>query len=248
MNGAVLTPAELNPLRIGLGPLEMEAWLAPRPGDAALLTERRALAAERPGEVLAAIPDGDAPVAELAAFLRGRGFAIPNTGTQPMLAAMAGAVAEDLLLLTAAGETYRLAAGVLCYPNRWRLAEKIGKGLTVIHGPVPEYETALAAPVDRFLGRLRPGRAFTRGNWGLASSPARHLPHPVAPVDPLADTAFFLRREEQGFVKLPETEAVVFSIRTIVTPWAEVPAAHQAAIREVTGLLSPAWRDYKSLK
>lgn len=248
MSNPVLTPAELNPLRIGLGPLEMDAWLAPRPGDAALLAERRALATEKSGEVLAALPEGDAPVAELAAVLRGRGFAIPDTGTLPMLAAMAGALAEDLLVLLAAGETYRLVAGVLCYPNRWRLTEKIGKGLAAIHGPVPDYATALAAPVDRFLARLRPGRAYARANWGLASSPALHLPHPVAPVDPAADGAFYLRREEQGFVKLPATEAVVFSIRTVVTPWAEVPAQNQAAIRDVAGLLSPEWRDYKSLK
>lgn len=248
MSGGVLTPAELNPLRIGLGPLEMEAWLAFRPGDDALLTERRHLAAEQPAEVLAALPEGEAPVAELASILRGRGLAIPGTDPRGALAAMAGAVAEDLLLLSPSGDTYRLVAGVLCFPNRWRLAEKIGKGLTAIHGPVPEYETALADPVDRFLARLRPGRAYTRGNWGLASSPALHLPLPVAPVDPAGDTGFFLRREEQGFVKLPETEAVVFSIRTTVTPWKEVPAEQQAAIRDAARLLSPEWRDYKSLK
>lgn len=248
MSSTVLTPAELNPLRIGLGPLEMDAWLAPQAGDAALLAERRALAASIPGEVIAATPAGEAPVAELAAVLRERGFTLPDADALPLLAALAGAVAEDLLLLTAAGETYRLVAGVLCFPNRWRLTDKIGKGLTAIHGPVPEYESALAGPVDRFLARLRPGRAFTRGNWGLASKPDLHLPTPVAPVDPRKDQAFFLRQEEQAFLKLPRTEAVVFSIRTTVTPWAEVPAEQRDAIREVSGLLSPAWRDYKSLK
>ena len=246
MSNRVLTPAELNPLRIGLGPLEMEDWLAPHIGDDALLAERRVLAAEHAGEVLAVLPEGEAPVAELAAVLRGRGHAIPETAALPALKAMAGAVAEDLLLLTPAGDTYRLAAGVLCFPNRWRLSDKIGKGLTAIHDPVPDYETTLAGPVDRFLARLRPGRAYTRGNWGLASSPALHLPLAVAPVNP-ADTGFFLRQEEQGFVKLPLTEAVVFSIRTTVTPWGEVPAEQRDAIREVAGLLSPEWRSYKSL-
>ncbi len=247
LSDPVLSPAELNPLRIGLGPLETAAWLAPRPGDAVLLAQRRALAAEKPAEVLAAIPEGDAPVAELAAVLRARGLRIAEGGALPVLAAMAGAVAEDLLLLAADGETYRLVAGVLCFPNRWRLAEKIGKGLSAIHGPVPEYETALAGPVDRFLARLRPERAYTRGNWGLASSSALHLPLPVAPVDPAADTGFFLRREEQGFLKLPVTAAVVFSIRTTVTPWEQVPPEQRDAIREVAGVLSPEWRDYKSL-
>lgn len=249
----ILTPAELSPLRIGLGPLELDDWLAPRPGDETLLAQRRGLVAGKPKEVLASLPEGEAPVAELAAFLRGRGLAVREGETLSMLAALAGAVAEDLLLLAPAldeksGETTRLVAGVLCFPNRWRLADKIGKGLTAIHAPVPEYAAALAGPVDRFLARLRPGRAFTRGNWGLASTADLHLPFPVAPVDPARDTGFFLRREEQGFVKLPATEAVVFSIRTTVTPWAEVPAAQRDAIRAVSGLLSPEWRDYKSLK
>lgn len=253
MTEKVLTPAELSPLRIGLGPLELEDWLSPRPGDETLLAQRRGLAADRPEDVLASLPEGEAPVEELAAILRGRGLTVPVGGALPMLAAMAGAVAEDLLLLAPAldetsGETTRLVAGVLCFPNRWRLADKIGKSLAAIHGPVPEYETALAVPVDRFLSRLRPGRAFTRGNWGLASKADLHLPFPVAPVDPARDTGFFLRREEQGFVKLPATETVVFSIRTTVTPWAEVPAAQRDAIRAVSGLLSPEWRDYKSLK
>ena len=248
MNRQVLTPADLSPLRIGLSPLEMDAWLRPRPGDALLLAARRQLAEERPSEVLAVLPAGEQPVAELAGILRARGLPLPHTEALPVLADLAGAVAEDLLLLTFDGSACVLSAGILCFPNRWRLVDKMGLSLTAIHGPVPDYEAALASPVDRFLERLRPGRAFTRGNWGLASSPDMHLPLPVALVDPSADGAFYLRKEEQGFVKLPETEAVVFSIRTTVIPWSEVPEDERHAIREVAGLLSPEWRAYKSLK
>jgi hypothetical protein len=248
VSGLVLSPADLSPLRIGLSPLEMDAWLKPHPQDAPLLAARRFLAAEQPTEVLAALPAGEAPVAELAGILRARGLPLTNTEALPMLVALAGAVAEDLLVLTFDGAAYVLTAGVLCFPNRWRLVEKMGRSLTAIHGPVPDYESALASPVDRFLERLRPGRAFVRGNWGLASSPDLHLPRSVAPVDPTADDAFYLRKEEQCFVKLPDTEAVVFSIRTTVIPWAEVPEGERHAIREVAGLLSPEWRAYKSLK
>ncbi len=248
MSGLVLTPAKLSPLRIGLGPLEMDAWLRPHPGDAPLLAARRRLAAEQSTEVLAALPAGEAPVAELAAILRARGLPLPTGEAQDVLAALAGAVAEDLLLLTFDGAAYVLTAGVLCFPNRWRLVDKMGRTLTAIHGPVPDYETALASPVDRFLERLRPGRAFVRGNWGLASSPDLHLPQSVPPVDPNAEGDIYLRKEEQSFVKLPDTEAVVFSIRTAVIPWAEAPEDERHAIREAAGLLSPEWRAYKSLK
>ncbi|MHB1207381.1 MAG: heme-dependent oxidative N-demethylase subunit alpha family protein [Rhodospirillaceae bacterium] len=242
------TAADFDPLRIGLAPLEMEAWLHPRPGDGALLAQRAQLAADHPADVLALTPAGAAPVEELAETLRGRGMALPAGDAAALLPALAGAVAEDLLLLTQAEGPYVLSAGVLCFPNRWRLADKVGHGLTAIHEPVPAYAHALARQVDHFLERLRRGRAFVRGNWGLASSPALHLPLPVAPVDPEAETGFFLRREEQSFVKLQVTGAVVFAIRTTVVPWERVPEAERAAIREAAAGLSPPWRAYKSLK
>lgn len=241
-------PADFDPLRIGLAPLEPDAWLRPRTGDAALLAQRTQLAADHPADVLALTPAGVAPVEELAQTLRGRGLALPAGDAVALLPALAGAVAEDLLLLTQADGPYVLSAGVLCFPNRWRLTDKMGHGLTEIHAPVPDYADALARQVDHFLERLRPGRGFVRGNWGLASSPALHLPLPVAPVDPRAETGFFLRREEQSFVKLPVTGAVVFAIRTTVTPWEQVPEAERTAIREAAAGLSPPWRGYKSLK
>ena len=241
------TPADFDPLRIGLAPLELDAWLRPRSGDAALLAQRARLAANLPEDVLALTPAGAAPVEELAETLRARGLALSAGDAAAVLPALAGAVAEDLLLLTPADGPYVLSAGVLCFPNRWRLADKIGHGLTAIHAPVPDYADALARQVDHFLERLRPGRAFVRGNWGLASSPDLHLPLPVALVDPQAETGFFLRREEQSFVKLPVTGAVVFAIRTTVVAWEQVPENERAAIRAVAEVLSPSWRAYKSL-
>jgi hypothetical protein len=242
------TAADFHPLRIGLAPLALDAWLRPRTGDAALLALRARLVADHPADVLALTPAGAAPVEELAETLRAQGRPLPAGDAAAALPLLAGAVAEDLLLLTPSHGPYVLSAGVLCFPNRWRLADKIGHGLTAIHDPVPDYADALARQVDHFLERLRPGRAFTRGNWGLASSPALYLPLPVAPVDPEQQAGFFLRREEQSFVKLPVTGAVVFAIRTTVTPWEEVAEDERAAIRAAAAGLGPSWRDYKSLK
>ena len=248
MSPRIPTAADYSPLRIGLAPLDMAAWLRPRAGDAGLLALRALRATEQPENVLALTPAGAAPVEELADILRRRGVPLPAGDASGLLSALASAVVEDLLLLAPSQSSYVLAAGVLCFPNRWRLADKIGHGLTAIHDPVPDYADALARQVDHFLERLRPGRAFVRGNWGLASSPELYLPLPVAPVDPTQATGFFLRQEEQSFVKLPASGAVVFAIRTTVVPWEQVPEAERAAIGEAAGGLSPPWRDYKSLK
>ena len=238
-----------HPLRMGLEPLALSDWLRPRNGDGAVLAERKALVAARPADVLACLPQGGRALAELARMLADLGVAIdPDLPPEPLLTQMAGSVAEDLLILAPDGEGFTLVAGILCFPNRWRLADKIGRGMTAIHGPVPDYEAVLAAPVDRFLAKLRPGRAFRRSNWGLASTPALHLPDPVPPVDPHADAPAFLRGEEQGFLKLAESGAVVFSIRTTIVPWAQVPEPERAAILRVIADLSAPWLAYKSIK
>ena len=110
-----------------------------------------------------------------------------------------------------------------------------------------DYAKALAGPVDRFLARLRPMRFYMRENWGFASRPDRHLPDPIPPVDPARDNDFFLRIEAQGFLKLPATSAVVFSIRTTITHWSDVPEDCRAAFVAAAKSLSPAWLAYKSI-
>lgn len=227
---------------MGLGPLPLKDWLKPRAGDDALLAERARLLAAHGDDVMAARPESIDAVTELIALLRTRGF---NVDT---LRDVGQNVAEDICILTTTDKGYGLTAGLLCFPNRWKLREKLGGSLLDIHGPVPDYAGDLSAGVDRFLERLRPSRAYVRGNWGLASMPDLYLPESVPPVDPETDTGFFIRRETQSFLKLPETGAVIFSIRTTVSPWENAPADERAGMLETIAGLSPAWLDYKSIR
>src|SRR4051794_9661363 len=43
-------------------------------------------------------------------------------------------VQEDLCLIQIADQDPLFTAGVLCFPSRWRLLEKIGKPLAAVHG------------------------------------------------------------------------------------------------------------------
>ena len=237
--------AALHPSRMGLEPLPLEDWLKPQPGDAALLTQRTMLVAAHERDVIAELPAGAAAVEELARMLGARGF---NLGAGDRLPAIARAVAEDLCILTRDGSDYLLTAGILCFPNRWKLREKMGGTVMGVHDPVPDYAAHLADGVDRYLDRLKPLRAYMRRNWGRSTSNALFVPDSTPPVNPRRDRDFFLRREDQSFLKLPETGAVIFSIRTTVIPWADAPADLQGDILAVVGDLSPAWLHYKSLK
>jgi hypothetical protein len=111
---------------------------------------------------------------------------------------------------------------------------------------VPDYARALAEQVDRFVARLRPLRLFRRSNWGLARTPELYTPQPETPVDPRREPCV-VRCERQSFVKLPQSGATVFSIRTTTTGWHDLAAADQALLLRRIAALSPAWRAYKSI-
>ena len=233
----------LHPSRMGLEPLALEDWLKPQAGDDALLAERARLIATHPADVLAALPEADAAVEELARLMEVE----TAEGTLPTLANLGRAVAEDLCILTASPDGYRLTAGVLCFPNRWRLAEKIGGNVLKVHGPVPDYAASLSAGVDRFMARLRPDRAFVRSNWGLVDRADLFVPEPTPAVDPRGAANFYFRREDQSFRKLPASEAVIFSIRTRMTTWDTVPEDRRAAILATIDGLNEPWLRYKSI-
>ncbi len=241
--------SRLHPTRVGLEPLPLTDWLRPRTGDEALLVERVRLIAAHARDVVIALPEAQSAVAELAALLRSHGMRIEEAREAVLtLTAIGRAVAEDLCILTPTVDVpYRLTAGVLCFPNRWRLADKIGGSVLAAHGPVPEYAGHMSDGVDHFLSRLKLERAYRRRNWGLTNSPDLFLPVPTPALDPEAAGPVYLREEEQSFLKLPETGAIIFAIRTTVTPWAETPADLRAEILATTDGLSPEWLAYKSI-
>ena len=56
-------------------------------------------------------------------------------------------VQEDLCILQDVEGELRLTAAVLCFPNRWRLSDKLGRPMLAIHAPVPSYAERLGKPV-----------------------------------------------------------------------------------------------------
>lgn len=230
-------------LGMGLMPLSEAAWFEIDAAMAAELAEKRALLAERHGEVFAALPAADEPAAELLALVvphllrhhadvfSGDAARIGNriTGEDWDLAPpdlhpldLCGRLLqEDFAILVPTGPDYLLAGASLAAPARWRLAEKIGRPLATLHAPVPGYAAALARPVDRFFAHLKPGRLVWRVNWGVVDHPARFQPVPRHGSEPItaarAGELLWLRVERQTLRKLARTEAVVFTIRTHIT-------------------------------
>lgn len=226
---------------------------------------RRSLLAERHGEVFAALPGSatarHAMLALAAAHLPAHhprwftraGDRLRNrlTGEEWDLAAppcdpleLAGRlVQEDLCLIEPDPAGPRLTAAVLCFPTRWRLAEKLGHPLASIHAPVPFFAERLANPVDRLLSLLKPGKLVERFNWSILDDPALFQPggHGRAAPDPAiteenAGKKLWLRVERQTLSRLPEVTTILFTIKIHQHPIAGIAAQPAIAGRLASAL------------
>jgi dimethylamine monooxygenase subunit A len=132
-------------------------------------------------------------------------------------------VQDDLCLMVTVNSIYQLVAASVCFPLHWRLSEKIGQSLFHIHAPVPDYPAKLQQPVDRYFQRLRTDSPGYRFNWSLVDRPELNLdldlktsPTEITP-DNLGER-LWIRVERQTLRRLPQTEAILFAIRTYVYP------------------------------
>lgn len=262
-------------LAMGLTPLRVEEWLEPDAKLGETLAAKRELRATRRDEVFAALPEAESAAGELLGLLAahlpscfpmvyrrdggrllnlasGEAWDIAASPLHPL--DLAGRlVAEDLCLMEADGSSWRLTAASLCFPNRWRLAEKLGQPLDAIHAPVPGYGPALSRPVGHFFSAVKPDRIVGRINWGIAHDPT--LFQPVGrDADSATDAAtagasLWLRVERQTLRRLAQSGAVLFTIRTELARLDEVIRTADDA-RDLAGAIrdmSPAMLQYKHL-
>ncbi len=130
-------------------------------------------------------------------------------------------VQEDFCILQSDGENYRLTAGAVCFPSNWLLSDKIGCTLADVHVPVPGYADKLQKPVDRFFNNLSADAIVWRANWTIHDSPTlfktTHDPAPTTVTSGNAGETLWFRVERQTLRRLPESGAVLFTIRTHLT-------------------------------
>jgi dimethylamine monooxygenase subunit A len=261
-------------LIMGLKALDLHDWIEVDDQFVAQLAERRRLLGDRRDEVLAALPGSEAGQREVLELLldhlparfpeiyRRSTDAIENlaTGERFLITEhgkieLAGRlVQEDLCLMSAGENGYRLVAGVLCFPSHWRLLDKLGRPLMGIHAPVPGFAERLGPTVDRFFASIRAERPVWRANWALVDTPELHLapehrgkPAPVSAED--AGDRLWLRVERQTLRRLPRSGDVLFTIHTSVVPLADVlgtPAAAKALAARVRAMPEELAR-YKSI-
>jgi dimethylamine monooxygenase subunit A len=255
--------------RLGLRPLDPARWTEPPPGPGLVgeLQRRRDVLGAHPAEAYAEGPGAAPAAAELLERLRahllgdhgGRyraidgarievdgGFRVDVTSGPPL--AVAARLSAVDWCLVAPTDPPRLAAGAVCSPNRWRLADKLGLPLAGVHRPVPGYAPALGGPVDRILGPSGRAVPVWRRNWSMLGDPALWQPDPT-PADPQVPEGVWVRSERQTLVPLPATGWWAFGIETAVAPLTDLtdrPVTAALVLATVAGL-DPATAGYKEL-
>ncbi|WP_031498893.1 heme-dependent oxidative N-demethylase family protein [Bryobacter aggregatus] len=180
-----------------------------------------------------ALPGSEAAQAEVAALVGAVGAGIAAAGD---------CVQEDLLLLDAQQPGLPLVAGHLCFANAWCLDEKIGKPFLAIHGPVPGFASSIGPGSEKLLMRLQPGRAVSRLNWAVKSSGQLDLTsrwdEQVREWNALVDAdnageRCWMRVERQTLSRLPQSEAILFTVRTYTAPVAQLAVEQRELLRGV---------------
>ena len=222
-------------LRMGLQVLPAEQWIEIGDDFSAQLAEKRRLLATRHDDVIQTLPEAK-PASEEALKLlldhlrthHADRFGEEWEFAQPLhpLEQATRLVQEDFCILQADNEDdiYRLTAGAVCFPSNWRLADKIGRALAEVHGPVPGYAEKLGTQVDRFFKNLAAGSIMWRANWLIHATPELFQSgHKLDAATAAAITPenagekLWLRVERQTLRRLPHSGAVLFTIRTHLT-------------------------------
>jgi dimethylamine monooxygenase subunit A len=229
--------------------LDLGAWLVVDEDRDRDLVRKAVLLEERHAEVFAALdtPEvGAASLEVLELVLAATGQPVMSSDLHPLDAA-GRLVQEDLCLMVLRDGAPHLDAASLCFPSYWRLADKLGRPLAEVHGPVAHYADELASKVDTFLQRLRPERPVWRRNWSIHDDPTYFLPDPTPPriVDP--PDGLWLRSELQTLRRLTSAEVVLFTIRTQQVPLDVLAGRPDIGHRfaDAIAAWSPAMRAYK---
>lgn len=149
--------------------------------------------------------------------------------------ALARVIQEDFIILLKDpsrgdekyGDEYFFKAGVFAFAAGFDPKDKFDKALTSVHAPIPGYEEKLKKSMNRFFDRLNPYEMVTRSNFSVQAHDKYYVDNDnkgyhndystEAPT--FDETELHYRSERQVLTKLPESGAIVFTIRTYLHPF-----------------------------
>jgi dimethylamine monooxygenase subunit A len=144
---------------------------------------------------------------------------------------IASQVQDDIVLLDERDGALYGDAGVVTFAADWSFGFDVGMSFLEIHGPVPRIrQEQVIVRAHEFLKRLQPHQPYRRTNWTMTIGrrldvSTERYPEwgPDREMIMLVDDDTFgrlvhLRVEVQHLIRLPESGAVLFLIRTYMLP------------------------------
>jgi dimethylamine monooxygenase subunit A len=144
---------------------------------------------------------------------------------------IASQVQEDIVLLDQRDGALYGDAGVVTFAADWSFGFDVGMSFLEIHGPVPRIrQERVIVRAHEFLKRLQPHQPYRRTNWTMTIgrrldvSTERYYEwgpdrETIKHVDDVAFARLVhLRVEVQHLIRLPESGAILFLIRTYMLP------------------------------
>jgi hypothetical protein len=160
---------------------------------------------------------------------------------------LASIIGEDLVVLSREENEWKIVAGAVLFPSRWRLSEKIGKGMDAVHTPVPGFASALAPYMTATFDKITADRAVWRKNWSLHSTEDLHQPTSIH--EPATPEKYWWRTERQTLTRAECGEFLFFTIRNRAEPlhWIKEDLVSSQAFAETLASFTPETIEYKGL-
>ncbi|TGO27713.1 hypothetical protein BPAE_0038g00590 [Botrytis paeoniae] len=134
---------------------------------------------------------------------------------------------------------WKLMASATLFPAGWKLQERIGSSMAVLHKPVPGWKEKLGKSVNRYFTHLTPRTCMERSNLFIQATPIlfQDIPEaPPSPSFPLTPSDIYIRRERQTFTRLPKSNAVLFTVRTYMEKLVDLNSADaEAMAKQIRG-------------
>jgi dimethylamine monooxygenase subunit A len=249
--------------RLGARPLDLHDWIELGPdadGPDGWIAQKEQVMADHAPTAFAALDGVEPECEEVAeALVEHLRTTWPDRYDQvtidPLLHpldAVARLVPEDLVVMVERDGALVFGSGSVCFPNRWDLRSKIGASMAAVHAPVAQLNEQLEGAVDGFFERLRPERSFWRLGWGILDTADGYTPldgtAAPRPQRPTMDD-LHVRVERETLRRFPRTNAVLFTIRTYVSPLRAVIAdpENRSAIAGIVDAMPADVRGYKDI-
>lgn len=178
-------------------------------------------------------------------------FVIGDESTLPCdpLAYIADQVQDDIVLLDQRDGDLFADAGVVTFAAGWSFGFDVGMTFLEIHGPVPGLrESGVVGRARDFLMRLQPNQIYRRTNWSMAIGRTLDLSVETLPdrasedvdLQTVDDGTFgrlvHLRVEVQHLIRLAESGAICFLIRTYMLPFTDIASVDEWRTRTASVL------------